>query len=182
MTEELENNLNAGTHTAEILRRFVERIKTGLNLNPAACFVAENPYNVSSLALPDRAYIVSFEGASFNDSGEQSLLFLTETAYINVTCFNRLAAIDETRRADSLITKRDVNLFEMQRRVLRVLVGWRLELEGKEQDIDLASYVKVSRCGKPQYMETDSGSHGAFLPLTFSVSYAIDVCNDEYNV
>lgn len=170
-----------GTHTAEVLRRFVERLKRRLNLLPDACFVAENPFNVSSIALPDKAYIVSFEGSNFND-GEQSLIYLTETAYINVTCFNRLAAIDETRRADSLITKRDVNLFEMKRRALLALVGWRLELEGEEQDVDLASYVKVSRCGKPQYMQTDSGSHGAFLPLTFSVSYAIDVCNGDYNV
>lgn len=181
MTEELDNSLHVGTHTAEVLRRFVARLKGKLKLNPAACFVAENPFNVSSIALPDRAYIVSFEGSSFND-GEQSLIYLTETAYVNVTCFNRLAAIDETRRADSLITKRDVNLFEMKRRALLALVGWRLELEGEEQDIDLASYVKVSRCGKPQYMQTDSGSHGAFLPLTFSVSYAIDVCNGDYNV
>ena len=176
----IDNDLNVGTHTAEILRRFVVRLKTKLKLSPAACFVADSPYNVSALALPDRAYVVSFEGSSFND-GEQSLIFLTETAYINVTCFNRLAAIDETRRADSLVTKRDVNLFEMKRRALLALVGWRLETDG-EPNIDLASYVKVSRCGKPQYMQTDSGSHGAFLPLTFSVSYAIDVCNGDYNV
>lgn len=170
-----------GTHTAEILRRFVERLKSRLKLLPDACFVAENPFNVSSIALPDKAYIVSFEGSSFND-GEQSLIFITETAYINVTCFNRLSAIDETRRADSLITKRDVNLFEMKRRALLALVGWRLELEGEEQDIDIASYVKVSRCGKPQYMQTDSGAFGVFLPLTFSVAYALDLCNMDYNV
>ena len=169
-----------GTHTAEILRRFVERLRTRLKLSDAACFVTHDPYATSSLALPDKAYIVSFDGASFND-GEQSAAFLTESAYINVTCFNRLSAIDETRRADSLITKREINLFEMKRLALLHLVAWRLDIDG-EPNIDIAAYVKAVRCSKPQYMQTDSGSHGAFLTITFSVSYAIDVCNEEYKV
>lgn len=170
-----------GSHPAEILQRFLIRIQTRLNVSDVACFVVDDPFSTPANAMPDKAYIVSFEGTSFNNSVDQTSDYLVETAYVNVTCFNRLSAIDETLRAGSLLSKNDVNLFEMKRRVLLALVNWRLNVEGMN-DIEIASTVKATRCGKPQYMETDSGSHGAFLPLTFSVSYAIDVCNGDYNV
>lgn len=171
----------AAAHPAEILQRFLIRLQTKLDVSDVACFVVDDPFSTPANAMPDKAYIVSFEGTSFNANDDQTFEYLVETAYINVTCFNRLSAIDETLRAGSFLSKNDVNLFEMKRRVLMALVGWRLDIDGMD-DLEIASIVKASRCGKPLYMETDSGSHGAFLPITFSVSYAIDVCNMEYNV
>lgn len=170
-----------GAHPAEVLRRFVVRLRTKLNVTEQACFIVDDPYSTPANAMPDKAYIVSNEGSSFNQENDQYYDLLIETAYIDVTCFNRLSAIDETLRANSLLSKHELNLFEMKRRVLSALVGWRLDLEN-EEDVAIASYVKVTRSGKASYLETDSGSHGAFLPLTFSVSYSVDVCNKDYNV
>ncbi len=170
-----------GAHPAEVLRRFIVRLRTKLNLSEQACFVVDDPYSTPANAMPDKAYIISSEGSSFNQENDQYYNLLIETTYVNVTCFNRLSAIDETLRADSLLSKQELNLFEMKRRVLLALVGWRLDLDD-EEDIEITSYVKATRSGKASYLETDSGSHGAFLPLTFSVSHSIDLCNKDYNV
>ena len=180
MTEvDLAPNLYAA-HPAEILRRFVQRLRNSLNVSYDVCFQVDDPHATPPSTMPDRAYLVSYEGASLNGDVDQVPEYLVETAYINVTCFNRVSAIDESSRANSFTTRHDVNLFEMKRRVMLALVNWRLELPG-ERDIEIASTVKATRSSKPEILQADSGSFGAFLTLTFSVAYAIDLCDQDYN-
>lgn len=173
-------NLN-GAHHAELLRRFVLRLRGALNLPSDSCFPVDEPRSVPAPSLPDKAYMVSFEGASFNSDGDQCRELLISNAYIDVTCFNRLRASDESSRRNSFISTFDTNLFEMQRRVMLALVGWRFELDGAD-DLQIASTVKATRSAKPMILEADSGVFGAFLTTTFSVAVAIDLCNQDYNV
>lgn len=167
-----------GSRPDEILRRFVIRLRESLNVSDMACFIVDEPFSTPSSAMPDHAYLVSYEGASFNEIEDQFSGYLMASASVNVTCFNRLSAIDESLRADSLVTRRETNLFEMSSRVLRALVGWRLGIPN-EPDIEIGAYVKAVRCSKPTYMQTDSGSHGMFIQLTFSVKYRVNVCDGE---
>lgn len=170
-----------GANPAEILKRFETRLRLSLRLPDDMVFVAEEARNVFPESMPDRAYIITSEGSTFNSDKDQFWQYLTETQYIDVTCFNRLAAIDESDRAHSLTSPYERNLFEMKRRVLRALVGWRLNLPD-EQPLEIASLVKATRCGRPEFLSTpDGGIHAAFLPITFSVAYSIDVCNEDYS-
>lgn len=170
-----------GAHCAELLRRFVLRLRSALNVPSDLCFPCDEPHSAPPASLPDKAYMVSFEGASFNAEGDQTRDLLISTAYVDVTCFNRLRASDESSRRNSFISVYDTNLFEMQRRVLLALVGWRLELGGSPE-LQIASTVKATRSAKPMILEADSGVFGAFLSTTFSVAVAIDLCNQDYNV
>ena len=172
-----------GLNPAEILRRFQTRLRTRLNVPDAACFVAEEARNVFPESMPDKAYIITSEGSSFNADVDQWREYLVETQYIDVTCFNRLSSIDESDRAHSLTSPYETNLFEMKRRVLAALVGWRLELPEDAVLPMIASTVKATRCGRPEFLSTpDGGIHAAFLPITFHVSYAVDYCNEDFNV
>ncbi len=171
-----------GAHPAEILVRFRDRLRLVLNVSDDRCFIAEDAKNIHPETMPDTAYIITSEGASYNADQNQFGGFLVKTQYIDVTCFNRLAAIDESSRAHSLVSPYEQNLFEMERRVLRALVGWRLDLPDRDP-IEIASLVMANRSGRPEFLSTEDGSqHAAFLSLTFSVSFSVDICNEAYDV
>lgn len=171
-----------GAHPAEILKRVESRLRTVLNIPDDACFISEDARNVYPPTMPDRAYIITSEGSSFNSGDDQFHELLIENQYIDVTCFNRLASIDENSRALSLTSMYEVNLFEMKRRALLALVGWRLDVPNKP-DLEIASIMKATRCGKPEFLSTSDGAvAAAFLPITFTIGISIDLCNDEYNV
>lgn len=165
----------------EILWRFTRRLRDKLNLSNDACFATDDPLNVFPATSPDIAYILSFEGSTFNADNDQHAQFLLETAYIGVTLFNRLHALDESGRSESLIARNSKNLFEMKRRALGALVGWRLEIDG-EDDLEIASTTKVSRCSKAElFMPREGGEYVAMMSLTFNVSYSINVCEQWGN-
>lgn len=171
-----------GARPDEILRRIEARLRSFLNLADQRCFVSEDPRNVFPPSMPDSAYIITAEGSSFNSDGDQTRDLIIETGYYNVTCFNRLSAIDESSRAASLTSVYETNLFEMKRRALLALVGWRFDTENLPP-LEIASTMKATRCGRPEFLSTeDGGVHAAFLPITFSVSHSIDLCNSDYNV
>ena len=172
-----------GLNPAEILKRFETRLRLSLRCPDEMCFVAEEARNVFPASMPDRSYIITSEGSSFNADVDQWREYLVETQYIDVTCFNRLSSIDESDRAYSLTSPYETNLFEMKRRVLRALVGWRLNLPNDDVMPEISSTVKVNRCGRPEFLSTpDGGIHAAFLPITFHVSYAVDYCNEDFSV
>ena len=162
----------------EILRRFVRRLRQRLRVSEAACFIAPGEYDIFAPSATDRAYIVSTTGASYNPDDDQWGRYLVETLYVNVTCFNRLHAFDESGRADSLVSRNGMNLLEMKRRVLNALINWDMRLP-HEEDIEIASTVKASRSARPEFMKSnENGVYAGFLTVTFSVSYAIDICSD----
>lgn len=171
-----------GANPAEILKRFETRLRLRLNVPDEMCFVADEARNVFPESMPDRAYIITSEGSRFNSDADQWRDYLIETQYIDVTCFNRLSAIDDSSRAYSLTSPYETNLFEMKRRVLAALVGWRLDVPDAAP-LAIASTVKAHRCGKPEFLSTpDGGIFSAFLPITFNVAYSVDYCNEDYAV
>lgn len=171
-----------GAHPAEILKRVETRLRLALNLADGCCFVSEDARNVFPPTMPDRAYIITFEGSSFNSNADQTSAYIIESTYIAVTCFNRLSSIDESSRALSLTSVYETNLFEMKRRALAALIGWRLDLPGRD-DLEIASTFRATRCGKPEFLSTsDGGIHAAFLPITFSIDISLDLCDMSYNV
>jgi hypothetical protein len=165
----------------EILWRFVHRLRDKLTLTEEACFATDDPLNVYAATAPDIAYIVTYEGSSFNSDGDQHAQLLLETSYISVTLFNRLHSIDESGRSESLIARNTKNLFEMKRRVLGALVGWRLDIEGQD-DIEICATTKATRCSKPElFAPREGGEFVAMMSLTFSTSYALNVCEQWGN-
>lgn len=171
-----------GAHPVELMKRVESRLRAVLNLPDDACFISEDARNVYPPTMPDRAYIITSEGSTFNSDSDQSKILLIESAYIDVTCFNRLSMIDENSRALSLTSVYETNLYEMERRVISALVGWRLDIP-ERPPLEVASTMKVTRCGKPEFLSTADGAIGAaFMPVTFSVDVAIDICNSEYDV
>ena len=137
--------------------------------------------NVFAATAPDTAYIVTYEGSSFNSDGDQHNQLLLETTYINVTLFNRLHAIDESGRSESLIARNSKNLFEMKRRALGAIVGWRLDIEGQD-DLEICETTKATRCSKPElYAPRTGGDFVAMMTLTFKTSYVINVCEQWGN-
>lgn len=170
-----------GAHPAEVRRRFLRRLRDFLNLDETTCFLVDDPYSIPVASVPDRAYVLHDDGAVFNSNADQDLDNIKETVYIGVTCFNRLSAIDESSRARSFVSQYETNLYEMARRVMRALVGWRLELDDVP-DLMIASTVKVARASKPQILQADSGCFGAFLTLSFSVSVGLNLCENTDDV
>lgn len=165
----------------EILWRFTKRLRDKLNLSNDVCFVADDPLNVFTATTPDIAYILTYEGSTFNANQDQSTLLLLETSFIGVTLFNRLHSIDESGRTESFITRNTNNLFEMKRRVLGAFVGWRLEVDG-EDDIEIAATTKATRSTKPElYYPREGGDYVAMMSLTFSTSYSINCCEQWGN-
>ena len=168
-----------GTHPAEVLRRALVRLRAALNVDDDQCFLVDDLRAAPPASIPDKAWALSFEGGSFNGGVDQMPTFVTLDLYFNVTAFNRLTAVDESARANSFITRYELNLFEMQRRALLALVGWRLELDDA-YPVQVTSTVKATRCGKPEILQTDSGAFAAFLATTFAVGVALELCDDDY--
>lgn len=169
-------------HPVELLTRVKRRLETVLKIPDDYCFIAEDARDLFPPTMPDRAFIITFEGSSFNSDGDQTSALMIETCYFDVTCYNRLAALDENSRAVSLVSNYEVNLFEMKRRALVALVGWRFDVPEME-NLEIASTTKATRCGKAEFLSTADGAvHAAFLPLTFSVALSLDLCSEEYNV
>lgn len=165
----------------EILWRFTHRLRNKLDLTEETCFATDDPLNVFAGTAPDISYILTFEGSTFNSDQDQHGQFLIESSYIGVTLFNRLHSLDESGRSESFIARNSKNLFEMKRRVLGVFVGWRLEVDG-EEDLEITSLVKVSRCSKPElFVPREGGDCVAMMSLTFIASYTINVCEQWGN-
>ncbi len=162
--------------TDEILRRFRARLIKKVGLAESAVFIADAPQNLKLETAPDQGAIVSTDGATYNSDEEQSLALLKRTEYVDVTLFNRLSAIDESGVARSLVAKSERNLYAFETDVLRQFVGWRLGLDGAPE-IMINSTVKATRRGRVEILSPENGGRFvAFLPLTFQVSYQVDLC------
>lgn len=149
-----------------------------LDLTEEFCFATDDPLNAFVSTLPDKAYIVTFEGSTLNSDQDQNPLLLIENSFYGVTLMNRLHALDESGRSESLIERRPSNLFEMKRRALLALVGWRLDIDG-EDDLEICSITKATRCSKPElYVPREGGNYVAMMSLTFNVSYVINACEE----
>ncbi len=160
----------------ELTWRFVRRLRDKLNLTESTCFATDDVMSVNYASLGDAFYIVTDEGSTFNSQMDQNPLLLWETRFINVTACNRLYSNDESGIANSLVRKDSKNVYEMQRRVLKCLVGWRLGVDG-EQDLEICSTVKASRSGRPTIIQ--AGENGFFieqLATTFLFEVSLNTC------
>ena len=152
-----------------------------LDLTEDVCFATDDPLNAFVATLSDYAYLVTFEGSTLNSEMDQNPLLIIENSFYGVTFMNRLHSMDESGLTQSLIERNSTNLFEMKRKALRALVGWRLEIDG-EDDLEITSTTKATRCSKPElYVPREGGNYVAMMSLTFNVSYVINACEEWGN-